>query len=57
MLRCEGPGVEDVVQDCLVVQVESVGDGPQPVRPEGVLGVDVDDLPRERETLFDRRRK
>ena len=38
------PGDQHVVEDGLFVDVEAGGDGPQPVGPERVLGVDEDDL-------------
>ena len=43
-LRGVGPGDQHVVEDGLFVDVEAGGDGPQPVGPERVLGVDEDNL-------------
>ena len=39
LLAGVGPAVQDVVQNSLLVEVEPVRDGSQPVRSEGVLGV------------------
>ena len=38
------PGVEDIVENGVTIQVEALGNQSETVGTEGVLGVDVDDL-------------
>ena len=39
-----GPGIEDVVQNGFLVQIISLGDGPEAVGPEGIFGVKEQDF-------------